>query len=529
MGKDDLRELIERQSRRLAAQDEKIAEQQRVIEGQQEEIADLRNRLKRDSRNSSRPPSSDAPWSKRRRRRKPPSDKKQGGQLGHEGRTRRLVDEDEVDDVEDHRPSECSSCGGKELEPLARRPHRHQVWEIPRVLVPVTEHRLHRARCRECGEVVAAALPEGVTKSALGPRLSALAASLSGVYRVSRREVSRLLSEVFGVTMSPGTVSAIEGRLGEGLSLPHIQALGAVRTSSVANVDETPWSERGELRWLWTAVAEGVTAHRIDSRRNAAAMKRLIGRRYRGVLVTDRMGAYDKHPLKRRQLCWAHLERDFRALAEGPRGGWVFGKKGVEIAGAVMRVHRGFRGHGDRTRLARQLRDPKRRLRRLLERGARAKHCPVRGMSKHLLARFDALFTFAEVPDVDPTNNAAERAVRKPVLWRKGCYGSQSARGERFVERVLTATATLRRRGGKSSTSSPTRSPRTSPAPTHPSSSACRSRAEDQGPRRAERVRRGRPQCDHRHSGSSARPSGRLGLRLDTHVNGYSRSTGDSR
>ncbi len=454
MGESELRDLVEQLSRRLdvqdetiAAQDEKIAEQQRVIERQRGEIEELRSRLKGDSRNSSRAPSSDAPWSKRRRRRRPPSDKSQGGQPGHEGRTRRLVDEDDVDDVEDHLPSECSRCGGTDLEPLARRPHRHQVWEIPRVLVSVTEHRLHRSRCGECGEVVASALPEGVTKSAFGPRLSALAASLSGVYRVSRREVSRLLSEVFGVTMSPGTVSAIEGRLGEGLSLPHIQALGAVRTSSVAHVDETPWSERGVLRWLWTAVAEGVTVHRIDSRRNAAAMKRLVGRRYRGVLVTDRMGAYDKHPLARRQLCWAHLERDFRALAEGPRRGWAFGRKGVDIAQAVMRAHRRYRGHRGRTRLARELRAPKRRLRRVLERGARTKHRPVRGMSKHLLARFDALFTFAEVPDVDPTNNAAERAVRKGVLWRHGSFGSQSKRGLRFAERMLTVAATLRNRG----------------------------------------------------------------------------------
>ena len=247
--------------------------------------------------------------------------------------------------------------------------------------------------------------------------------------------------------MSPGTVSAIEGRIAEALALPHLQALGAVRTSSVANVDETPWYERGALRWLWTGVTQDVTAHRIDARRNADAMKRLIGNSYKGVLVTDRMGAYDKHPLERRQLCWSHIERDFRALAEGPRGGQVFGRKATDVAGAVLRVHRHFREHGDRDRMQRALRDPRRRLRRLLERGAGMKHRPVAGTSKHLLSRFGALWTFAEVPGVDPTNNAAERAVRKPVLWRKGCFGSQSERGLRFAERILTATATLRRRG----------------------------------------------------------------------------------
>ncbi len=112
-----------------------------------------------------------------------------------------------------------------------------------------------------------------------------------------------------------------------------------------------------------------------------------------------------------------------------------------------MRVHRHFREHADRDKMQRALRDPRRRLRRLLTRGARMKNRRVKGMANHLLDRFDALWTFADAPGVDPTNNAAERAVRKPVLWRKGCFGSQSERGLRFAERMLTATATLRRRG----------------------------------------------------------------------------------
>ncbi len=424
-----------------------VVELRETTRRQAARIEELESRLKRDSRTSSRPPSSDAPWSKRRRGRKPPSEKKQGAQPGHAGTTRELVDEDQVDDVQDHRPSECHVCGHDEFEVLDRPAHRHQVWEIPAVLVRVTEHRLHRARCRGCGEVVPAPLPDGVTKSNFGPRLTALAGSLSGVYRMSRREVPRLLSEVFGVSMSPGTVSAIEGRLSDALSLPHVQALGALRRSAVAHVDETPWSERGVLRWLWTGVTDRVVVHRIDRRRNAAAMRRLLGKRYRGVLVTDRMGAYDKHPLAKRQLCWAHIERDFRALAEGPRGGQVFGRKATLIAQAVMRAQRHFGEHGDRARLQREVHSLRKRLRRLLERGATLKHRPVRGVAKHLLKRYDALWTFVHVPGVVPTNNAAERAVRKPVLWRKGCHGSQSERGLRFAERILTATATLRRRG----------------------------------------------------------------------------------
>ncbi len=446
-GGGDLRELVEGLVRRVDDLEHEVAKRDEVIERQASRIDDLESRLRRDSRTSSRPPSSDPPWGKKRRERKPPSKKRQGAQPGHTGTTRKLIDESEVDSVEDHRPSECSVCGSSELELLTRPPHRHQVFEIPPRLVEVTEHRLHRARCRDCEETTTAPLPAGVTRSPFGPRLCALTAGLVGVFRLSRREVSLLLRDVIGVSMSPGTVSAIEERVSGALGTAHAEALGAVRRSDVAYVDETPWSLGGKGHWLWSGVSESAVAHRIDRRRSAGAMRRLIGRRFAGVLVTDRMGAYDQHPVESRQVCWAHLERDFRALAEGSRGGRRFGKQAVLLAQAVMRSHRHFTEHGDRERMQRELRPTWERLVRLLVRGAESRHKKVRGTSRHLLDRAEALLTFADVPGVSPTNNTAERAVRKPVLWRKGCYGSQSERDLRFVERILTVTATLRQRG----------------------------------------------------------------------------------
>jgi len=275
----------------------------------------------------------------------------------------------------------------------------------------------------------------------------ALVVTLTGRFRLSRRETARLLRDAFSISMSTSTVSNIEERMSRSLVLPHIEALGAVRRSLVANVDETPWSERGSLRWLWTAVTDEVTVHRIDPRRNAKAMRKLIGKRYRGVLVTDRMGAYDKHPIERRQICWAHLERDFRALAEGPRGGRRFGRTGLRVAQAVMRAWRNYKVHGDRDRMQRELRSTWARLIKLLVRDAAKARGKARGMAVHLLDRAEALWTFADVPGVVPTNNIAERAVRKPVLWRKGCFGSQSRRGMRYAERILTVGATLGQRG----------------------------------------------------------------------------------
>ncbi len=403
-------------------------------------IDELESRLKRDSRNSSRPPSSDPAWPKRRRGRRPRSGRKQGGQPGHEGTARELVDPSNVDETKDHRPDLCDACGHDDLEQGIGDPYRHQVTVLPRVLVTVREHRLHKARCRRCRAVTTAVLPDGVPTGAFGPRLTTLAGALRGVYRVSVRETQRLLGEIFGVKMSLGKISDCERRLSDALHSSYLEALGAVRTSLRANVDETSWKERGRVCWLWAAESEHATAFGIDRRRSAKAKGRLIGRRFGGTVISDRMGAYESHPLARRQLCWAHIERAFRALAEGPRGHRRFGNKGVMIAQSVMRSYRLFGEHGDRDRLQGEAAVLRGRLERLIANDDSA-------LANHLRPRVVALFTYARTQDVSPTNNAAERAVRKAVLWRKGSFGSQSARGLRFAERVLTAAATLRRRG----------------------------------------------------------------------------------
>jgi transposase len=266
----------------------------------------LRARQGRNSSNSSKPPSSDGPWSKRRKRRRPPSDKKQGAQPGHPGKTRDLADEDEVDDVIDHEPKECTKCGCGELLAGVMDPRRHQVIEIPPLVATITEHRLHRRICPCCGEEVVANLPPDVPRSAFGPRLQALTATLVAGYRLSRRETSRLLSEAFGISMSVGSVSNLERCMSSALEPAFEEALTALRASGLAHIDETPWKKRGILHWLWTGVGDGVTVHRIDRRRNREALTRLMGTDFAGIHVTDRLATYDKIPGKRRQLCWAH-------------------------------------------------------------------------------------------------------------------------------------------------------------------------------------------------------------------------------
>lgn len=433
-----------------ASKDELRALVMKLIEttnAQARRIEELEAKLKKDSSNSSKPPSSDAPWSKRRRARRPASGKSQGAQPGHEGTHRELFDASAVDVVEEHHATACPSCGSNDIEALERPPVVHQVIDVPLLPAEITEHRLHRGRCRKCGTAVLATLPVAVPRSAFGPRLSALVAELTGVFRLSRREAARLCEDAFGVEMSIGSVAAIERRMAAGLAPAHEEALAAARSCAVLHVDETPWKLRGALRWLWTATAGTVTAFRIDERRSFEALKRLIGEAYAGRVVSDRMGAYDKLPIDRRQICWAHLDRDLRALAEGHPGERDFGKSALAITKSIFRSWRAFLLHDDRERLRVELLPSWEKLLTHLADGAASPERRVSALSCHLLDRADALWSFADHPGVDPTNNAAERSVRKAVLWRKGSFGSQSEVGCRFVERILTVTATLRQQG----------------------------------------------------------------------------------
>ncbi len=443
----ELRDVVTGLRSDLAAERAERAALREANERQAARIEELEARVGRNSKNSSKPPSSDGPWSKGRSGRRPRSEKKQGAQPGHPGKTRKLVEPEQVDEIVDHEPQECAHCGHNEILLGVEPPLRHQVTEIPPLVATVTEHRLHVGTCARCGREAPAALPADVPNSAFGPRLQALTVTLVGAYRLSRREVARLLREAFDVSMSTGSVSNIEQRMSKALRSSHDEALAALRVSELAHIDETPWKESGELYWVWTGVSEDVTVHRIDRRRNTEALVRLIGVDYEGIVVSDRMASYDALPVTRRQLCWAHLERQFRGLIQGPPAGRAFGQAGLTVAQALMRAARGYKKHADRERFEAELSPLLGDLIDLLVDGACSDIKGVSGFAAHLLARKDALWLFADRDGVPLTNNTAEREIRKAVLWRKSSFGSQSERGLRFAERILTVSSTKRRRG----------------------------------------------------------------------------------
>jgi transposase len=223
------------------------------------------------------------------------------------------------------------------------------------------------------------------------------------------------------------------------------EAQAVVQEAAVVNVDETGWRQEKQRAWLWTAVTAALTVFRIDRTRSGAAMEALLGPDFAGVVGSDRWSAYNRFPATRRALCYAHLKRDFQSLVD--RGGEAepIGRWGLaEIERLIALWHRFRAGAFGREELQRRLIPLQARLGRLLRRGQETPDRKAAGLCRELTKWWPALWTFARVEGVEPTNNGAERALRPAVLWRKGSFGSDSGVGSRFAERLLTVAATCR-------------------------------------------------------------------------------------
>lgn len=429
----------------LLRMDEQIQQLSRQVIKQGKRIDELERRLNRNSRNSSTPPSQDPPGAPERKR-PDPSGQAQGAQPGHRGKGRKLLPAAAVDRVVDHWPGRCG-CGHSlaESDEEVGRPARHQVTELPEIAVEVTEHRLHRRRCPDCGKAIRAELPADVPAGAFGPRLEAAVATLAVRNRVSRRDTVELAEELFGAGLASGTVDAILTRTGEALEAPYEDLLARIREAPALNVDETGWRLRGKKRTLWGAVTPRAAVFRIAPDRHEREAVALLGEDFEGIVGSDRWWAYRGFDPSRRQVCWSHLIRDLTAHAEGLAAQKEFGEEGLAIAKRLFCAWDRFQSHGDRRRLQREVAPLKSEFKALLRRGSRGRRNKLTwGISKNLLKVWPALWTFTVLEGVEPTNNVAERALRGPVIYRKLCLGSQSERGERTTQRLLSASVTCR-------------------------------------------------------------------------------------
>jgi transposase len=405
-------------------------------------VKELEARLNLNSTNSSKPPSSDgphvkpAPPRKRSRRRK-------GGQPGHPKHSRPLLPPDRVIDL---RVDQCGQCGtglsGDDPTPLV-----HQVIEIPPPPQPdVTEYRRHRRRCPHCRHVSFPPLPAGV-RSGYGPRVHAVGALLSGAYRIGKRGVARLFGDLFGVPICAATVCKLQHRMSTAIK-PIVAAIQAHLVGKKANVDETSWVEHRKSAWLWTAATRRVTAFLIRRSRARPVLRELIPGPP-GLLTTDRLSVYDHLDKNAHQVCWAHLRRDFQEMIDRDDEGSPIGKGLLRCAKRLLTNWQRVRD-GTLSRQAFQkgpLVKAQALFARCVAQGSGCATKKVRYGCYEFGQLGQTLWRFAEVEGVEPTNNAAERALRHAVCWRKMSYGTDSPRGSRFVERILTVVESSRQQG----------------------------------------------------------------------------------
>lgn len=416
---------------------------QSVIDYYEKRIAALEAELaasRKTPGNSSKPPSSVHPHS-RPASTKPKSRRKRGAQPGHDKHERALIPSEQCQKVVPCVPANCRRCGRK-LSGADTEPIRHQVWELPEIRPIVTEYQRHRLVCG-CGCSTCGELPAGVPTGQAGPRLIAFAALLMSCFRQSKRRAAQFMSLILNQPASPGWMVRLQERAAEAV-LPAYQELAEqLRTQAALNIDESPTKQANSKAWVWTFVASSFTFFACRSSRGADVLKELLGNAYAGIVHSDRARMY--WCLGRLQWCWAHLKRDFQALIDSPchtkkRLGRDLMKSTEEMFGLWKKVRDGTLS---RWAFQKRMQPIRERVDALLLRGYfNNKTC---GMCAELVEHGERLWTFVDVEGIEPTNNAVEQALRHAVIWRKLSFGTQSAAGSQFVERMLTVIETCRR------------------------------------------------------------------------------------
>lgn len=410
-------------------------------------IAELEAKLRSNSSNSSKPPSSDPPW-QRLASSNPRSGKKPGGQPGHSGTFRQRLPIERVNKVVDHIPQSCAHCqaslAGQHGSHLPETSW-HQVAELPEVLAEITEHRGHERTCACCGKVTRAEIPAEIRAQCVGPNLAAALTYMSGCLHASKRAIQETCETLFGVPLSLGTVSKLEGVASAALKERHAEALAAVRAAPVKNVDETGWAKQGKLCWLWLAATASIAVFAIHARRGKAGFKNLLGKSVAGIVCSDRWSVYALVDVLRRQLCWSHLKRDFQKFKDLGGEARNTGNAGLRTVKSIFEAWTEWKEKRiDRAELQARLEPACMALYRALERGRDGPDKKVQRFCKRLLKDYEALWLFLKVESVEPTNNHAERCLRPAVMWRKRSFGNHSEEGCRFTERLLTVVQTLK-------------------------------------------------------------------------------------
>ncbi|HXY74148.1 MAG TPA: IS66 family transposase [Dehalococcoidales bacterium] len=405
------------------------------------ENTQLKERLNNNSSNSSLPPSKSF---KKKKNNRQSSGKTSGGQPGHKGHYRKLVPNDEVDSIENCALPERCICGGKIQ--LNGNYVRHQVFELPILKLQITEYQLSKGCCEECDQKYIASLPAGVTWGITGARLTSFMSNLVAKYGLSRREQKLFLEEHFQFCISLGTVFNKQKIVNAAMETPVRELLPLVKKSHGVHSDETGHNRDGKNQWMWGFISNTAAFFSIQASRGKKVLHSLLGD-FKNILISDRYVVYNMFDSSRRQICWAHLKRDFTKLSEKDNKILArIGKNLLECESKLFKMWHDFKNEKiTRDELLRQAEPVRCRIGELLEQGSytdpllrAARFC------KNLLENFNALWTFLEIDDIEPTNNHAERSLRPAVIWRKKYFCTRSDYGTEYVARSVSINATCK-------------------------------------------------------------------------------------
>lgn len=418
----------------------------------------LNQRVNQDSTNSSRAPSTDSPQAKAKRKAEEKIAKvkhgtrKQGAQPCHETVVRPLLPLEEGDVVIDCKPRICGHCGETLDKYSDTAPYRQQHYDLE-IRRRITEYRKHKIVCPCCGKTTEGTLPDAVNKSAYSPRLAAFVVTLTGLFQMSRRMAKAFIEGVTEIPISVGSISNLEKEMTMAAEPVMSEIEKAAQGANKGNADETGFGlKNGQQGWLWVLVTPCAILFRLFSGRGQEWTSRLLGC-FTGILTSDRWGGYNRYPSYKRQLCWAHLIRDFKAMSgSGPEGEAIGAALRKAARSMFRKWHRYKRWKENQekqgikistTVLESQMRIIQDRVKVLLTEGAK------RGVPKcqTILKVESMLWTFTRMEGIEPTNNAAERSIRPAVLWKKRSFGVESERGCQYVESMLSIWATSRLNG----------------------------------------------------------------------------------
>ena len=420
----------------------KVRRLEELLKQALEKVAQLEEQLKRNSKNSSKSPSTDQKGNTPDADKKPPRDSKVG-------KARSFFPPDKVDMHIQCKQENCPHCGSSKIQLNGRSPEILQQAELPEIKAIITEFHLQKYHCKECGKNSIASLPPGIPDSAFGPKLMGLLATLTGVLHVAKREAIQLIKDLYDIDVGIGSVPNVEERVSAALDpvYDHIHKF-VVQHKFCTHFDETGWRNSGKRHFVWLATCQQAAVYLIDRNRSAAAFKRLIGQEtWTAPAVTDRYAVYNS--FKDHQFCLAHLIREFKGHGERDGPDKAIGQAIENELRLSCKIHREYReGKIPLAQRNRRLGTRKRRAEYWLEDGLANGSDVLAKICGTLLEDFEKLWTFTRILGMEPTNNMAERDLRKLVIWRRKSYGTRSNRGKKFVERVTTVAQTVRKQGG---------------------------------------------------------------------------------